>query len=250
MPVLPDPITAAAPARVPRPVFHQSWTCLTWLHWPCDPAVVAPLLPAGTVPDLHDGVTWVGLIPFHLRAVSIYGTPPLPVVSSFYETNVRLYSVGPDGRRGVVFRSLDAHRLAPVLAARASFKLPYMWARMSLERRGDVVSAASHRRWPGPRGVGTLVRARIGARKVPSALDHFLTARWGLHVAGTGGATMWAPVDHEPWTVHHAELLALEDGLVAAAGLPGLAGSGEPYALWSPGVRVAIGPPEPVPWSV
>jgi uncharacterized protein len=49
--------------------------------------------------------------------------PAIPYLGSFAETNVRLYSVGPDGRRGVVFRSLDAARLMPVLAARWGFRL-------------------------------------------------------------------------------------------------------------------------------
>jgi uncharacterized protein len=234
-----EPITPTAPVAVARPVLHQSWTCLTWLHWPYDPAVVAPLLPPGTAPDLHDGATWVGLIPFRLRRVSVLGSPPLPLVSSFLETNVRLYSVGPDGRRGVVFRSLDAERLAPVLAARASYRLPYRWSSMRLRRVGDEVTATCSRRWP-PRPVRSLVRVRIGALRAPSALDHFLTARWGLHVAWRGG-TAWAPVEHEPWSLHTAELLELEDELVQAAGLP--APAGEPHVLWSPGVRVAVGAP-------
>ncbi|HEU0087790.1 MAG TPA: DUF2071 domain-containing protein, partial [Pseudonocardiaceae bacterium] len=52
-------------------------------------------------------------------SVRILGTPPLPYLSGFPETNVRLYAVDPDsGRRGVVFRSLEAARLLPVLAAR------------------------------------------------------------------------------------------------------------------------------------
>jgi uncharacterized protein YqjF (DUF2071 family) len=239
-----DPISATAPAPVPRPVLGQAWTSLTYLHWPYDPDVVRPLLPPGIEPDLFDGVAWVGLIPFHLRRVTIMGTPPLPLVSSFLETNVRLYSAGPDGRRGVVFRSLEASRLAPVLAARVSYRLPYMWASMSMTRDGDEITYASRRRWPGPRGVGTRIRVRVGEVVEATPLDHFLTARWGLHTRW-GRGSVWAPVEHERWPLHAGELLELDDELMTAAGLP--APEGPPRVLWSAGVTVRIGSPRRVP---
>ena len=43
----------------------------------------------------------------------------VPDVGTFCETTGRVYSVDPQGRRGVVFLSLDAARLVPVLIARA-----------------------------------------------------------------------------------------------------------------------------------
>jgi hypothetical protein len=61
------------------------------------------LLPAGTRPDLFHGVSYAGVIAFRMHDVGVLGLPALPYLSSFPETNVRLYSVGPDGRRGVVF---------------------------------------------------------------------------------------------------------------------------------------------------
>ena len=127
-----EPLTPTAPRPVGSAVFHQQWRDLSFLHWPADPALVAPLLPPGTRPDLLDGQTWVGLVPFVMTKVRILGTPALPFLSTFPETNVRLYAVDDQGRRGVVFRSLEAARLLPVLAARASYHLPYLWARMSV----------------------------------------------------------------------------------------------------------------------
>jgi uncharacterized protein YqjF (DUF2071 family) len=50
-----------------------------------------------------------------------------------------------------------------------------------------------------------------------------------------------APVEHEPWVLHRAELLHLDDELV---GLGRLSVDGPPQVLWSPGVRVRIGPPQ------
>ena len=242
----PDPLTETPPQAVRRPVFSQHWGDLTMLHWPLDPALVAPLLPAGTVPDVLHGVTWVGLVPFVMSRVRILGTPPLPHLSGFPETNVRLYAVdGATGRRGVVFRSLEAARLLPVVAARLSYRLPYLWARMSV-RHGTLdgaptVAYETSRRWPGPRGAGGVVRVRLGEPVPADELSLFLTARWGLFSTWHGGRTAFAPVDHPPWPLHRAELLDLRDDLVVAAGLP--RPQGPPHVLWSPGVSVRIGRP-------
>jgi uncharacterized protein YqjF (DUF2071 family) len=235
-----DPITPHPPRAVRRAAFHQHWRDLTFLHWPVSPAAVAPLLPRGTVPDVIDGRTWVGLVPFEMAGVRVGPTPPLPHLSRFAETNIRLYAVDGAGRRGVVFRSLEAARLLPVLTARLTYHLPYMWARMVLDRSGDERTYATTRRWPGPVGTSSCVRLRIGRRLEPDEFAHFLTARWGLFSTWYGGRSTWAPVEHEPWQLHSAEVLELSDELVAAAGV---SVDGSPHVLWSPGVHVRIGPP-------
>ncbi len=240
----PESITPVTTRPVRRAVFSQHWGDLTMLHWPVAPALVAPLLPAGTTPDLFDGSTWVGLIPFHMTRVGILGTPPLPYLSRFAETNVRLYAVDGTGRRGVVFASLEASRLLPVLAARASYRLPYEWARMSIAHQGDEITYRTARRWPGPRGAGGTIRVKVGPAYEADPLTSFLTARWGLFSTWYGGRTAYAPVDHPRWPVHHAELLELSDDLVQVAGLPKPVGP--PHVLWSSGVPVRIGRPRPL----
>ena len=90
----------------------QWWRDITFLHWPVDPALVAPLLPRGVRPDLYGGAAWVGLIPFRMVDAGVGSGRPVPWLGTFLETNVRLYSTDDRGRRGVVFCSLDADRLA------------------------------------------------------------------------------------------------------------------------------------------
>jgi uncharacterized protein YqjF (DUF2071 family) len=240
----PEPLSERPLLAVRHPVFRQSWRDLTMLHWPVEPAAVAPLLPAGTVPDVLDGRTWVGLVPFVMAGVRVLGTPPLPWLSGFAETNVRLYAVDRRGRRGVVFRSLEASRLLPVLVARGTYALPYQWARMTVRHGPSTVAYETSRRWPGPRGAGGLVRVEVGERYAPDELSVFLTARWGLFSQFHGGRTAWAPVEHPPWPLHRARLLHLRDSLVRVAGLRV---EGEPHVLWSPGVDVRIGRPELLP---
>lgn len=238
----PEPVTHIAPAgRVPYAVFTQGWTRLTYLHWRYDPAELAPLLPPGVQPDVIDGSAWVGLIPFAMRRVTVLGTPPLPHLSSFLETNVRTYTVGPDGTRGVFFLTLEADRLMPVLAARASYRLPYSWARMSLSDRDGQLTYTSRRRWPRADGAVSRVSVRVGEPVEATPLDDALTARWALHSTWWRGRPVLARVEHDPWQLHAAELLDIDASLVGAVGLP--APQGEPLVRWSPGVQVRIGRP-------
>ncbi|MEV6018231.1 DUF2071 domain-containing protein [Streptomyces sp. NPDC051997] len=53
------------------------------LHWPADPFQAAGLLPRGTVPDLHRGRTYVGLVFARLRDLAFGGTLALPYCGSF-----------------------------------------------------------------------------------------------------------------------------------------------------------------------
>jgi len=235
-----EPVSTTTPRPVGRTVLTQGWRDATFLHWAVDPALVAPLLPAGTVPDELDGVTHVGLVPFRMRRIGLRGAPGLPWLGSFAETNVRLYSVDEQGRRGVVFRSLEADRLLPVLAARWVAHLPYLWSRMRIDRDGDRITYRASRRWPGPRGAGGTIAVRIGERlSEPGPLAEFLTGRWGLHQTTRGRLAYW-PNEHPAWPLHRADLLSLDDDLVAAAGFPTVTGAPD-SVLFSPGVDVRFG---------
>jgi uncharacterized protein YqjF (DUF2071 family) len=238
----PEAITPEPPRPEPRPLLTQEWQDLAMLHWAVDPAVVAPLLPAGTVPDVFDGVTYVGLIAFRMRGVGFFRLPGVPYFGTFPETNVRLYSVDARGRRAVVFRSLEAARLVPVVVARAGFRLPYTWARMRIRRDGPVFTYTSGRRWPGPLGAAARISIRAGDPIAePTPLEHFLTARWALHTTLRGGLAH-LPNTHPRWPLHRAELLDCRETLIAAAGLP--APIGPPASvLYSPGVPVRFGRP-------
>ena len=245
----PEPLTPTSPRPVRTTVLRQAWLDLAFVHWTMDPDVVTPLLPDGVRPDVLDGTTQVGLVAFRMRDIGIGRSPAIPYLGSFAETNVRLYTVDEAGRRGVFFLSLDATRLVPVLVARA-LGVPYRWSRMSVTGTGTERVYACRRRWPGPGG-GTTSRlvVRTGpAIAEPSALERFVTARWGLHLAGRTGPAYW-PNEHAEWPLHRAELLDLDDDLVVAAGLPRPHGA-PTSVLWSPGVRVRFGPKRAVPAGV
>ncbi len=234
-------MTPDAPRPIARPLLTQSWLDVAFVHWAVAPDVVAPLLPPGTRPDTLDGMTYVGLVPFRMHRVGWLGLPGLPYLGSFPETNVRLYSVDEHGRRGVVFLSLDASRLAAVAAARAGFGLPYVWSRMAVWRRDDAVAYVSSRH-VGSRRADSRVIVRVGERiEHPTGLEHFVTARWGLHHR-LHGRTRYLPNAHPRWPLHRAELVAYDSELIAVAGLP--APDADPVSvLFSPGVPVRFGRP-------
>jgi uncharacterized protein YqjF (DUF2071 family) len=163
----------------------------------------------------------------------------VPYLGTFAETNVRLYSVDDQGRRGVVFRSLDAARLLPVLVARLAVRLPYVWSAMRIERGHGVLTYTCRRR---STGTASRVTVRVGSPIAePSALESFLTARWGLHVSWYG-RTLYVPNEHPTWPLYTAELLDLDDQLLAAAGFP-VTDQSPVSVLSTPGVAVRFGWP-------
>ena len=241
-----EQVELACPRPVRRPVMLQGWHDLASIHWPFDPEVVERILPPGLTVDVCDGRAWVGLIPFHMHRIRVPGLPSLGAWSSFPETNVRTYVVGPDGRRAVWFCSLDVTRIVPAVVARVAYGLPYCWADMSItHHEHDIVEYTTRRRWPGrgARGPRSQVRVEIGPPVEDDDLtvvERFVTARWAL-ASTFAGRGVWANVDHAPWPLHRARLIECDDSLVAAAGLP--RPEGDPVVLWSPGVEVRIGRP-------
>lgn len=252
--VTPEPLSRTAPPLGRIAEHEQDWQSLTFLHWRVAPELVAPHLPAGTRPDVFDGSAWVGLIPFRLAnatAPGLRALGPIPFAGTFPEINVRLYSVDATGRRGVVFASLESSSLAAVLAAQALYGLPYRWARMSISTSADgAITYRSERR--GASGLGgrtgphSVIEARPGTRDLShDELAVFLTARWGLHIM-RGGRTRFIPNEHPPWSIVDAELLHLDDELLAQAGFADLVGRAPDSVLFSPGVHTGFGRPRPL----
>lgn len=243
MSTAPEALSASAMPLPGRAVIRQHWRDAVFLHWRVDVATVSPFLPPGTRPDMTpDGASWVGLIPFRLERTAFPPLPAVPWLGTFLETNVRLYAVDETGRRSVVFRSLDAEHLLPVLAARIGLGLPYRWASMRSALRDDTLRYASERLEGASRPRTRIAVRRSGERVEADPLADFLTARWGMHVGRRGGTRYWRN-EHEPWPLFRAELIELRDELLADAGFPGLSTRPPDSVLYSPGVTTRFSGP-------
>src|SRR4051794_13953161 len=228
--------TSAPPEPVTRPVMRHRWDSITFIHWPYDVADVQRHLPRGLEVEPWEGKAWVGLVPFEMHL----GGPAGPGSLSFPETNVRTYVVGPDGRPGVWFFSLDAASTTAVTAARATWQLPYHLATMSVEETSDTVRYRSRRRPPSRRRGGHDIAVRPGDETTPTEFDHYLTARFTLWNVVAGQVTR-TQAEHPPWRLQRARVDSLDEDLLAAAGL--IRPTQEPLVHFSVGTNVRIGAP-------
>ena len=230
-----------------KPILRQRWSDVAFLHWRIDPSAAEPYMPLGCSPDVIDGSSWIGLIGFQMSQSSFFGSPNIPWLGNFPEVNVRLYSIDDQGQRGVVFRSLEASHLIPVLTARAAFGLRYQWASMKLDKRGNQVAYLTRRHGQAEARshfiIQTGAEAAHSAETLPDPISTFLTARWGFHERRRGH-TLYCRNHHEPWPLQHAELLHLDDGLLAAAGFPGVAERAPDSVMYSPAVTTVFTSPQ------
>ncbi|MDJ0363386.1 DUF2071 domain-containing protein [Rhodococcus sp. H29-C3] len=231
------------PPILPRPILmDQRWERVVFLHWRIPSAVVSPLLPRGCTPDEFDGSSWVGLIGFEMAGAGFGYRRPVPYFGTFPEINVRLYSIDGEGRRGVVFRSLEASRLAVVLGTNLA-RLPYRWASMTIDDDKSTIRYRSRRLIPPHRGASTDFAVARGSRDMSGdPLAQFLTARWGLHTS-VAGRLMYVPNLHSRWKLLDAELTHFSDQLIETAGLPSTAGRSPESVLYSEQVTTQFGRP-------
>jgi uncharacterized protein YqjF (DUF2071 family) len=208
------------PFDIPRPVSTQTLSDVVFVHWAYAPDALRHLVPAGVTLDVRAGRAWVGLVGLRVSGVRLAGRLRVPYLGDWDEINLRLYTVGADGRRGAFFVALEIPRLPVVCAARAA-RLPAAWSdvRLRRQRGGAELTYAARRRWPAA-GTGVRLRVRLGSPVTAGAREHFLTARWGAHLR-LGGMPWHLPFTHERWPLWSATLLELRDhGLFAAAGIP------------------------------
>jgi uncharacterized protein YqjF (DUF2071 family) len=195
----------------------QTWLDVLFAHWPVPVEHLRPAVPPALPIDTFDGYAWVALAPFEVTGLRMPGTPPLPRISRFAETNVRTY-VSVDGRPGVHFLSLDAASAPAVFAARATYRLPYFHARATIARSGDEIAYAIRRL-----GQDAALRARYGPDGAafharPHTLEHFLVERYSLFTVSLGWV-LRADIEHPPWPLQTAHAHIEESTIPGADGI-------------------------------
>lgn len=216
---------------------YQRWADLLFVHWRYPVEAVRRVVPPPLEVDVHDGAAWVGVVAFEIRAARPVVVPPFAGLD-FPETNVRTYVRLGGADPGVCFLSLDAASRAMVAGGRRRYGLPYHRARMRVVREGDV------RRWESERVADPSVRFAARAVRGPAlgpataGLDRFLVERYALYRVRRG-RVIRVDVRHEPYPLREVQGTAVEETLLAAAGLPDP--SGPPASIrFADGVEARI----------
>ena len=112
-----------------RVFLTAEWRHLAILNYVVDPAVLKPLLPAGTELDFWHGRTYVSMVGFRFLNTRVLGLP-IPFHRHFEEINLRYYVRRRSGdgswRRAVVFIREIVPRFAIAFVARTVYNEPYI----------------------------------------------------------------------------------------------------------------------------
>lgn len=231
-------IDRIGPTRGPagKPVGYQSWRSLLFMHWPVPTETLRSLVPPSLELDHHEGVAYVGLVPFAMYHVRPWWAPKA-IGFNFLETNVRTY-VTHKGQPGVYFFSLDAASRIGVWTARTFWGLPYFYATMSLQQQADELHYHSQRSNAGASlSVSCRLREMLPVSE-PDSLEFFLLERYLLFLE-QNAKLYCGQVHHAPYPAQNAEVLELDDQLLAAAGFEACTGL-PTHTLFASGVDVEI----------
>ena len=219
----------------------QTWLDLLFAHWSLPIDALRPAVPAKLPLDTFGDRAWLGITPFEVIGLRLRGTPPVPGLSRFPETNVRTYTT-IDGKPGIYFLSLDAASRLAVAGARATYRLPYHRANMAIERSGEEIRYRTRRVEPEAELVaryrpdGPVFHAQRGT------LEYFLTERYCLYVLDRSQSILRADIHHPPWPLQPAVAEVERNTMTAAYGIE-LAG--EPLLHFAARQDVVIWPPGP-----
>jgi hypothetical protein len=182
------------------------WKNLLMLNYAVDAALLAPLVPAGTQLDAHDGITYVSLIGFEFNRTRLRGIL-VPFHQSFEEVNLRFYVRRAD-RRGVVFIRELVPKFAVAALARFAFNENYssvpMSHRIGLDVHGNVI--ATEYSWGRGRG-RCAMRAQTddkGYLPRPGSLSEFITEHYWGYAAQKNAGCQEYEVKHPQWRVRDA----------------------------------------------
>jgi uncharacterized protein YqjF (DUF2071 family) len=200
------------PARAGRrPFLTARWEHLVLLNYACPPALLAPLVPAGTVLDPWRGQTVVSLVGFRFEDTRVLGLP-IPGHRRFDEVNLRFYvrREAADGslRRAVVFIRELVPRRAIATIARWVYNEPYLRVPMSSvidldPRTGGAVAY----RWQ-HRGRAFVLGAVVTGPAQPlveGSEAEFITEHYWGYTRQRDGGTLEYEVTHPRWAVWTAD---------------------------------------------
>ncbi len=201
---------------MPRPFLTARWTNLALLTYAVDPALLAPVVPAGLELDTHPqwpGRGLVSLVAFDFQDCAVldlrWRIPGTHLVN-FPEVNLRFYVRTPGAThapstRGVCFiKELVPSRLVS-LAARWVYNEPYFAARMRSRTQVRDAQRTVEHHFTSPRGIDHALRVTADDQPFtppPDSVEHFFKEHdWGFG-RDRRGRTLTYRVEHPIWRVY------------------------------------------------
>ena len=190
-----------------RPVMHQKWDDLFFMHWEYDAEVIQARLPSELTVDCFEGKAYLGVVGFRMRSIRPAGLPALPWLSFFNELNVRTYVRSASGEPGVWFFSLDCDRAPAVWIARLGFGLPYQHAGISF---GPGLAMSCSRTQQSETSRYEWRASSCPFVAAPGSLEFHLAERYYFFSLKDG--CLWrGQVHHSPYELSRAEVTAASD---------------------------------------
>ena len=189
-----------------RPFLTAQWRYLAMLNFEVDPAVLAPLVPKGTLLDDEAGRHYISLVGFLFLDTHIFGLPAL-FHESFEEVNLRFYvrrELSGESRRGVVFIREIVSLPLVAKTAKLTYNEPYVTAptQHTLVPTADKLQSVEYSFGPSNRSCRlTLHPDGTPLPLLPGSHEEFISHRgWGFTRQRDGGTIEYA-VDHPRWKV-------------------------------------------------
>ncbi len=183
------------------------WQHLVMLNYLVDPAILRPLVPAGTELDQWNGRTYASMVGFLFLDTRVLGVP-IPFHRNFEEVNLRFYvrhkSAG-SWRRGVTFIKEIVPRAAIALVARTLYNENYqgMPMRHTVQLQDGALGHGSlvEYGWRSSAGWNTLGARTSGGPQIlrPGSEEEFITEHYWGYTAQRDGSTVEYQVDHPGW---------------------------------------------------
>jgi uncharacterized protein YqjF (DUF2071 family) len=197
------------------PLLTAHWRNLLVVNYAIDPRILAPLAPAGTELDLHDGGAFLSLVGFLFERTRLAGRIPLWPCATFEEVNLRFYvrrHTSGGVRRAVAFvREVVPCRVI-AWGARLLYGEPYVSRRMAhrweLEDPGAPDSGGRFSyRWESGGDRFEIAARTSGGSLVqrPGSFEEYILAHeWG-YTRLPGSGTREYRVAHPPWSYRQVE---------------------------------------------
>jgi len=192
-----------------RAFLTAEWKYLAMINYQVNPAILTPLVPAGTELDFWQGKTFVSVVGFLFQQTRVLGIP-VPFHRDFEEVNLRFYvrrQTESGWRRGVVFVRELVPRRAIAAVARRWYHEPYVAIPMAhrIQLANGIVQAVEYS-WRYARRENSLKVVTAGPLKTAAdgSEAEFITEHYWGYTRQPDGSTLEYRVEHPRWEVQDA----------------------------------------------